>query len=94
MVSVVCGNTGQILEITGIQNQSDVLDIQYNTSYNGKHVISVYDLQGNLIHSGTQISETGHMNYKMPASALSGGLYLVRICSDITSVARKFTIQK
>ncbi|MBT0606715.1 T9SS type A sorting domain-containing protein [Aequorivita echinoideorum] len=68
-----------------------VYDLKNSVSQNNS--ISVYNIQGQLVHTSKVDSNNGFYNKSLDLSALSSGMYLVRFSSGNQSITKKLILK-
>jgi hypothetical protein len=83
---------------TSVEDQLDIYPnpfishslISYTTTIRGRYRISLYDLKGRVVFDEQRIHEmTGRYRYRLDASGLDKGIYILRFISPASTICRK-----
>ena len=73
---------------------TDELTISYNSLLKGEINLSIYDLNGRVIHRETRESQAGVMNMKIDVARFGAGIYLLALEQEGVPQRVLFQIQK
>ncbi len=95
IVSVTCDeqNTGD-LEIKDASLNSTLLSFNFSTSYQGVHLIKMYDAMGNLLESENKYFLNGNNTESFDVSRYAAGIYLINVESNSKTAFKKVMIVK
>lgn len=95
IVSVTCDEqTGDALEITDASINSTLLSFNFSTSFQGIHLIKMYDAFGNLLESEEKFFLNGNNTESFDVSRYAAGIYLINIENNSKTVFRKVMVVK